>query len=210
MRGRVRRRDESECPECPVCMESTATVSMCWPYACTHAICTGCNRATYVRSDDRCPICRAGRTECPSTSIGQSAIEEREQRLRVSAESSRFGVVFLPIEPPLAARAVVNSNDFVPLEGLNSGAGAGAGAQANWQGDSNGEESSERFALDDVTILSFANSANVSSEREGGVAREPRTSFGRRLTMTLHRDPAVRDALLRLVRFGTRVEQQPR
>ena len=255
-RGRVRGRDESaactEGSECPVCMESTATVSMCRPYACTHSICTGCNRETYVRSDDRCPICRAGRTARLEASIGRTAIEERERRRAAAARDgfpsaaySRFGTVFLPIEPPLAARTVRSNaggggggvggvaiiarvgrmhpsqeverdDDRVPLDGLEYEGGfeidheaADAAADADWEMDPHDAESLPRLASDDVGLL-LSTPAGASVATDGSMAREARTPFSRLLVSTLHRDPAVRDALFRLVHFGASAERRPR
>lgn len=60
---------ESEENECPVCMEAFETSgprTKVRPYLCedgvAHPLCSACDRTLYVRQDDRCPICRAGRS----------------------------------------------------------------------------------------------------------------------------------------------------
>ena len=52
--------------ECPVCLnefEASGPRTKVRPYICdNHAICSACDRTLYVRHDDRCPICRTGRS----------------------------------------------------------------------------------------------------------------------------------------------------
>lgn len=60
---------EAMTAECPVCMEPYAASgarTKVYAFSCvggiSHAICSACDRTLYVRQEDRCPICRAGRS----------------------------------------------------------------------------------------------------------------------------------------------------
>lgn len=62
-------REEREPCECPVCFEefeASGPRTKVRPFLCeggiAHVICSACDKTLYVRHDDRCPVCRAGRS----------------------------------------------------------------------------------------------------------------------------------------------------
>ena len=67
-RKRVERdeRDPCECPVCFEAFEATGPRTKVRSYLCegglAHVICSACDKTLYVRHDDRCPVCRAGRS----------------------------------------------------------------------------------------------------------------------------------------------------
>lgn len=58
--------EEAECPVCMEAYEASGPRTKVRPFLCedgiAHAVCSACDRTLYVRQDDRCPICRAGRS----------------------------------------------------------------------------------------------------------------------------------------------------
>ena len=102
----------------------------------------------------------------------------------------------------------------VPLDGLVGGGDFDADLDGDFEDfDLEAYPHSGEFlprpASDDMVLVN-ATTGRTATTAEGGVAREARTPFSRLLVSTLHRDPAVRDALFRLVHFGASVERRPR
>lgn len=74
--------------ECPVCMEPTVGERCSVrPFACTHVICNNCDGELFVRADDRCPTCRAPRTEASKLQQCRERTALRARALVERAES---------------------------------------------------------------------------------------------------------------------------
>jgi len=108
---------------------------------------------------------------------------------------------------------IARVGESVPLaQGLEDefelDADAAGEAEADAEGFYYAGEFLPRPASDDVDLV-LATTGGAAATEEGA-ARGARTPFSRLFVGTLHRDPAVRDALFRLVHFGASVERRPR
>jgi hypothetical protein len=56
--------------ECPVCFHPMQARTVARPFGCSHPLCRACDRRMFQGHDDRCPICRAERTDQSHASSG--------------------------------------------------------------------------------------------------------------------------------------------
>ena len=89
--------------ECPVCMERTVDDrSPVRSFACSHVICNKCDDQLFVRADDRCPTCRAPRTEeskARQMLDGASALRRSQAMMERAENNPQPLSVFFPSVP---------------------------------------------------------------------------------------------------------------
>ena len=89
--------------ECPVCMERTVDDRRpVWSFGCSHAICNKCDDQLFVRADDRCPTCRAPRTEeskARQMLDGASALRRSQAMMERAENTPQPLSVFFPSVP---------------------------------------------------------------------------------------------------------------
>lgn len=86
--------------ECPICFESTVsnTRSPVRSFNCSHVICDKCDAQLYVRADDKCPCCRAERTEGSKRLLANDANGIARARA-MAARAEERGTVFFSTVP---------------------------------------------------------------------------------------------------------------
>lgn len=83
--------DPSDHGECPVCMEpftGFGPTSKVQAFVCSHATCRTCDDSLFRRADDRCPLCRAARTEASRAARPPEAQQQRNAALQARIPDS--------------------------------------------------------------------------------------------------------------------------
>jgi hypothetical protein len=90
------------CCECPVCLEPTVDDNFrrnpVSAFSCSHFTCRDCDKQLFIRLDDKCPLCRAQRTEHSTTRhmmcATNSAVRSIATLERARQSSQGFSVFF--------------------------------------------------------------------------------------------------------------------
>ena len=159
MSKRARRIEPGD--ECAVCIEALTQVDrVVRPFRCSHFICGGCDAELFRRADDRCPTCRAARTELSMRPRDAGANTQRAATMQTRREAEAR-------ERTSATTIFFPSQAFAILSSGASGLFSGSDVDSDVDSDSEsllGADPDDLDGLDDDAVAASIAAQNAIQE----------------------------------------------